>query len=56
MRRGWRDKRREIHYESLEFTFRQFEKMIEDILDYLFEEKESYVKKGGRSALEKNKL
>ena len=41
---------------NIEVLYRQFEKMIEDILDYLFEEKESYVKKGGRSALEKNKL
>ena len=40
---------------NLEVLYRQFDKMIEDILDNLFEE-ESYEKDRGRSALEKDKL
>ena len=39
---------------NLEVLYRQFEKIIEDILDNLFEE--SYEKERGRSALEKDKL
>ena len=41
---------------NLEVIYRQFEKMIEDILDYLFEENESHEKERRRSALEKDKL
>ena len=41
---------------NLEVLYRQFEKMIEEILDNLFEEKESYEKERGRSALEKDKF
>ena len=41
---------------NLEVIYRQFEKMIEDILDNLFEEKESYEKDRGRSTLEKYEL
>ena len=40
---------------NLEVLYRKFEKVIEDILDNLFEE-ESYEKERGRSALEQDKL
>ena len=41
---------------NMKVIYRQFQKMIEDILDNLFEEKESYDKERGRNALEKDKL
>ena len=40
---------------NIEVLYIQFQKMIEDIVDNLFEE-ESYEKERGKSALEKNKL
>ena len=42
--------------DNLEVLYTQFEKMIEEILDNLFEENESYEKERGRSVVEKEKL